>query len=66
MNQITMIPQGEKFMKALPQAEAFTGAGQFNDTPAELLPDSGTFVTEIIQLKNATPQDVQPLLTAVR
>ena len=33
MNQITMIPQGDKFVEAVPQAQATTEAKEFNELP---------------------------------
>jgi general secretion pathway protein D len=62
LNGVSMIPQGEKFIKALAEAQAGTGAGQINDLPPELLPNSGTYVTHVVQLKNATPNDILPIL----
>ena len=62
LNQITMIPQGDKFVKAVPQGSAFQEAGPFNDLPTELLPEAGVFTTMIYQLKNAVPNDVLPAI----
>ena len=65
MNGISMIPQGGengKFVKALAEAQAQSAAGQFNDIPGELLPESATYVTHVVQLKNAAPNDLLPLL----
>ena len=65
MNQITMVPQGDKFVKAVPQAQAVQEAAEFNELPAEAFENVGRYVTEIVQLKNQAPQDVvaalQPL-----
>ena len=63
LNQITMIPQGEKFIKAVPQGQAFQEGQVFNKLPHEELPESGTLVTHIVQLKNAVPTEVQQALT---
>jgi type II secretory pathway component GspD/PulD (secretin) len=62
MNGITMTPQGTKFVKAVAEAQAGQAASQFNDLPAELLPESGTFITHVIQLTNASPNDILPVL----
>lgn len=65
MNQVTMVPQGEKFVKAVPQASANTEAAPFNELPAEAFEDTTRYVTEIVQLKNQLPRDMvaalQPL-----
>jgi len=58
MNQISMVPQGTKFVKAVPQAQAGTEGMQFNEFSPDILPESGTIVTHVIQLSNALPADV--------
>jgi general secretion pathway protein D len=63
MNQITMVPQGEKFVKAVPQAQAGQEAAEFNELPAEAFENTGRYVTEIVQIKNQSPQDVVSALT---
>ena len=63
MNGITMTPQGTKFVKAVAEAQAGQAAQAFNDLPAELLPDSGTYITHVIRLTNASPNDILPVLT---
>jgi type II secretory pathway component GspD/PulD (secretin) len=62
MNGITMTPQGAKFVKAVAAAEAGQTGSQFNDLPPELLPESGTYVTHVVQLTNASPNDILPVL----
>jgi len=62
MNGITMTPQGTKFMKAVAEAQAGAAGSIFNDLPGELLPESGTYVTHVIQLTNASPNDILPVL----
>lgn len=62
MNGITMVPQGEKFVKAVAQAQANQEANRFFTGKAEELPEAGTLVTYIAQLKHAVPQDVGQLL----
>lgn len=63
MNGITMTPQGTKFVKAVAEAQAGNTGAAFSDLPWEQLPESGTFVTHVIQLTNASPNDVMPVLT---
>jgi len=62
MNQITMIPQGEKFVKAVPQGQATTEAAAFNEAAPEELSETTRYITQIVQLKNALPQEVGPAL----
>lgn len=62
MNQITMIPQGEKFVKAVTQAQAVTEAKPFTEIDPEDLEETTRFITQIVQLKNALPREVAPAL----
>jgi general secretion pathway protein D len=62
MNQITMVPQGEKFVKAVPQAQAFQEARRFNELPHEDIPESGSIVAQVITLSNALPDVVAQAL----
>ena len=62
MNGITMTPQGTKFVKAVAEAQAGNAGGVFSDVPWEQLPESGTYVTHVIQLTNASPNDIMPVL----
>ncbi|MCI0746105.1 MAG: hypothetical protein L0Y58_11930, partial [Verrucomicrobia subdivision 3 bacterium] len=62
MNQITMSPQGEKFIKAVPQAQAATEAREFNELPHAVLPESGSIVAQIVTLSNQVPRDVAQAL----
>ncbi len=62
MNQISMIPQGEKFVKAVPAAESPTVGARFYTNAVADLPEAGVFVTHMVQLKNAQPNDLVPVL----
>jgi general secretion pathway protein D len=58
MNGITIVPIGEKFFKVVAEGVAPQMGGIFSTNKADTLPDSGKFVTEIVQLKYADPQQV--------
>lgn len=62
MNQITMVPQGDKFVKAVPAAQSPTEAREFNQLPHADIPNSGSVVAQIVQLSNAVPRDVAQAL----
>src|SRR6185503_16106955 len=62
LNQITMVPQGDKVVKAVPQGQATTEGEKFNDLHPHDLPEAGVFVTKVIQLTNALPKDIAPAL----
>jgi len=62
MNNIAMIPIGEKFIKVVPLADV-AGAGQkINDMNASVLPEFGPFDTHIVQLKYTKPSEMVPIL----
>lgn len=62
MNQISMIPVGDKFIKAVPTTQALTEAAPFDKRkPGELL-DSGQYLTHVVQLQFVRPSDVQPVI----
>jgi type II secretory pathway component GspD/PulD (secretin) len=61
-NSITTIPQGTKFIKVVAAAQALTEAAPVIDWPADELPDSGTYIQYIVELKHALPRDVVPAL----
>ena len=60
INGIAMINMGDKFVKALPSAQAATGGGAFGTNAASDLPNLGSYVTHIVQLKYKRPSEVQP------
>jgi len=63
LNGISVINIGDKFVKVLTVDQAGTAGAEFNDEAASQLPDLGTYVTHIVQLKNVKPSEMAPLLT---
>jgi general secretion pathway protein D len=63
MNGIEVINVGDKFVKVLPVTDANTAGAKFNDAKAADLPELGTYVTHIVQLKYLKPTVVAPLIT---
>jgi general secretion pathway protein D len=63
LNGISVVNIGDKFVKVLPIAEANTAGAEFNDESAAKLPDLGTYVTHIVQLKNIKPSEMVPIIT---
>ncbi|MEK7707144.1 MAG: secretin N-terminal domain-containing protein, partial [Verrucomicrobiota bacterium] len=51
LNGIAMINVGEKFVKAVPMAQANMEGAAFNQVEAEDLPELGQYVTHIVQLQ---------------
>ncbi len=62
MSGITIIPIGEKFMKVLTLAEAPGSGSQLSEDSAQL-PDSGKFVTQVVQLKYIPAQDASTAIS---
>lgn len=62
MNNIAMVPIGEKFIKVVPLAEAPSVGGAINDMNASMLPEFGPFDTHIVQLKYVKPSVMVPIL----
>jgi general secretion pathway protein D len=62
LNNIAMIPIGEKFIKVVPLAEV-SGSGQgIDEMNASILPEFGPFDTRVIQLKYVKPSDMVAVL----
>jgi general secretion pathway protein D len=61
-NGIVMIPQGIKFVKAVSKQAVAQESAPFVDLPAEQLPDSGTYIAYIVQVKNRKPRDLAQAL----
>jgi general secretion pathway protein D len=58
LNGVTLIPQGQKFVKAVASTTAINEGGAINKGDASELPDSETFVTQVVPLKIAKPSEV--------
>ena len=62
LNGISMINFGDKFVKALPVAEANLAGAPFTKQDASKLPEFGQYVTHIVQLTNARPSEMVQVL----
>ena len=58
LNGITIIPQGEKFVKAVLPTSAPTEGTPFSKMDASQIPEGDQFITQIVKLKYAAPEDV--------
>ena len=63
LNGIALINVGDKFVKAVPAAQAGQEAAAFNEGTGAQLPDVGQYVTYIVQLKYVKPSEMTPILT---
>jgi len=62
LNQISMINVGDKFVKAVPMAQAGQEGAAISSAGAESLPDLGQYVSHVVQLKNVQASEVIPAL----
>jgi general secretion pathway protein D len=62
MNNIAMIPVGDKFIKVVLLTEAGSAGQKINDMNASSLPEFGPFDTHIVQLKYTKPSEMVPIL----
>ncbi len=62
MNNIALVNIGDKFVKVVPPDAANSAGAPFNDVPASQLPDLGSYVTHIVQLKYVKPSAMAPLI----
>ena len=62
LNGIALINVGDKFVKAVPAAQAGQEAAAFNKGTAAELPDVGQYITYIVQLKYVKPSEMTPIL----
>ena len=63
MNGITIVPIGDKFAKVVTEAIAPSSGGLIS-TNTNSIPESGKFVTQIVQIKYADPKDLVEVLQA--
>ncbi len=62
LNGITMIPMGEKFIKAVPAAQADKEGAEISKLTSKELPDSEQFFTKVVKLKSIKPSEIAPVL----
>ena len=62
LNGIAVVNIGDKFVKVLPVDQANSAGAEFNDANATNLPDLGSYVTHIVQLKYVKPSEMVPII----
>jgi general secretion pathway protein D len=62
LNGITMVYMGDKFVKAMPEAQGNTAGARFDTNSAAQLPELGQYVTHVVQLKYAKPSEMVAVL----
>jgi general secretion pathway protein D len=62
LNGIAVVNIGDKFCKVGPVDQANTYGAKLDNTPAENLPELGSYITHITQLKNVLPSKMVPII----
>ena len=62
LNGISLINVGDKFVKAVPSTDANGQAAPLDYSTATNLPELGSYVTHIVQLKYVKPTDMLPII----
>jgi general secretion pathway protein D len=62
MNGIALINMGDKFVKAVPLAQAGQAGGEFSKSTADQMPDLGSYVTHVVQLEYVKPSEMMTVL----
>ena len=62
INGIAIVPVGDKFVKVVPLAEAAGAGGLFDTNGVASIPDIGTYMTHIVQLRYVNPTAMIPLI----
>jgi general secretion pathway protein D len=62
LNGIALVNVGDKFVKVLPIDQANSAGAKINHGDASLLPEMGSYVTHIVQLKYVKPSVMMPLI----
>jgi len=63
LNNIELIPIGDKFLKVLPPDQAGGSGAKIDTSDASQLPDLGPYVTHIVHLNYVKPSSMQQILT---
>lgn len=62
LNGISVVNIGDKFVKVLPVDKAGAAGADFSSASATNLPNLGSYVTRIVQLKYVKPTDMEPII----
>ena len=62
LNGIAVVNIGDKFVKVLPVDQANSAGAALDDTSAANLPNLGSYVTHIVQLKYVKPSEMIPII----
>jgi general secretion pathway protein D len=63
MNGVTMLPDGDRFVRAVPSASAMQEGTPFSNVPGSQIPEAGQFVTHVVQVTNVLPSELVQIIT---
>jgi general secretion pathway protein D len=63
LNGVSLVNIGDKFVKVLPSTDAGTSGGELDQSGSTNLPDLGSYVTHIVQLKYVKPTAMVQFIT---
>ncbi|MFZ0828583.1 MAG: secretin N-terminal domain-containing protein, partial [Verrucomicrobiia bacterium] len=62
LNNISLVNVGDKFVKVLPVDQANSAGAKMDQRDASALPEMGSYVTHIVQLKYTKPSEMIPII----
>jgi general secretion pathway protein D len=63
LNGISLVNIGDKFVKVLPSTDAGAAAGELDRSASTNLPNLGSYLTHVVQLKYIKPTLMMPIIT---
>jgi general secretion pathway protein D len=62
LNGVSLVNIGDKFVKVLPSDQAGTSGGELDRSGSTNLPDLGSYVTHVVQLRYVKPSEMVPVI----
>ncbi len=62
LNGVSLVNIGDKFVKVLPSEQAGTAGGELDRSGSTNLPNLGSYVTHVVQLKYVKPSEMTPVI----
>jgi general secretion pathway protein D len=63
LNGVSLVDMGDKFVKVLPSAEAGGAGGAIDKAGSTNLPELGSYITHVVQLKYVKPSEMVNVIT---
>jgi general secretion pathway protein D len=62
LNGVSLVNIGDKFVKVLPSDQAGTSGGEIDKSSSTNLPELGSYITHVVQLKYVKPTEMVPVI----